>query len=1127
MFALASMLLATGCSQEEEIVSSASEEKVEASFTLDLGEGVASRTVGDGTKATQLYYGVFDQAGNVIPTQHQVKTFEGKTTTVTFKLVKGQTYDFVFWAQSPDNKHYNVDKNNLTTISVNYNQPANAESRDAFLGRLLDYKVESHFTKTVKLTRPFAQLNVGTTQQDYQTASELLSVNGTSKEVNKSNLIISKAYTTLNTLTSEVGGEQTNVQLTLEARPAEYLYVDINKDGKDENTKYEYLSLNYLLAKESSELFDVKVQLNSDEDVINTLEVPSVPLQRNYRTNIVGNLLTTTGEFTVIVDNEFLKPNYIVEPWNGKVKEPTKNTDGVYEIKEPAELAWVAQEVNGGEDFAGETFQLKADLDLNNYQWTPIGNYDKPFNGTLDGNNFTIKHLVVNETDAPAGLFGRLGSGIIKNLNIEEANVKGYSRVGVVVGRFFNGGKIENVNVKNANVEAYHYVGGIAGHVYGSIINCTSTNVTVTAKPEAVSRAVTHQYGDKAGGIAGLLAADTNGKVSGNTVTDVTVIAYRDLGGVVGAGNATNITNNKVVGDLNLIVDKSVTCYDENGQEEVAGNAGAILGSVRAGALDGSNDFSEAKVTEQTIENPAPEGLVQIADNEWIITNVEGLFEFAKSVNEEGETYSGTTVKLTADIALAKAPWTPIGLNADEANKFKGTFDGEGHTITGLYVNTEAGYTAAGFFGALNGTAKNFTIDGATIKHISTGVQTDNGIAVVAGSIYKGGIIEGVTVKNAVVEGNRYVGGISGYAYGDVKNCVVENITLTATPDDKSGSYDNGDKVGGIVGYFSDEANYKISGNRVLNATIKAYRDMGGMVGCANGANSVINNSINVATIIVDQETNSYGAKVANANAIVGRITKGSLDDTNTSTDVTIKEGNLVTVDGNTLTGDADKLIEALVKDKDVLFTDDVKIDPAGMSNAYGTTGINVKNGQTIDGGGHVLDIAGAGGTWDSGICTTGGLIKNITVTGSFRGIFINHNSTYSEKVVLENVIIEGTTYTISCDQGTGKGLEATGCTFNGWTSYAKTLGEAYFKNCSFGEGNGYAFCRPYASSTFENCKFEEGYRFDTDAYGNKPALVFKNCTYGGVKITAENAEELSKGANKLFYNGLNNASFE
>ena len=201
---------------------------------------------------------------------------------------------------------------------------------------------------------------------------------------------------------------------------------------------------------------------------------------------------------------------------------------------------------------------------------------------------------------------------------------------------------------------------------------------------------------------------------------------------------------------------------------------------------------------------------------------------------------------------------------------------------------------------------------------------------------------------------------------------------------------------------------------------------------------------------------------------------------------------------------DADGLVEALESGKDVVFNDDVKIDPAGMSNAYGTTGINVKNGQTIDGNGNTLDIKGAGGTWDSGICTSGGLIKNLTVTGSFRGIFIKKDTNHNERVVLENVIIDGTTYTISADSGTGEGLTATNSTFNGWTSYASTLGDAEFIDCSFGKGNGYAFCRPYAPTEFVNCNFAKGYKIDPCA-----AVTFENCTIDGVALTSSNLSTL------------------
>lgn len=173
-------------------------------------------------------------------------------------------------------------------------------------------------------------------------------------------------------------------------------------------------------------------------------------------------------------------------------------------------------------------------------------------------------------------------------------------------------------------------------------------------------------------------------------------------------------------------------------------------------------------------------------------------------------------------------------------------------------------------------------------------------------------------------------------------------------------------------------------------------------------------------------------------------------------------------------------------------------------SNAYGQTAVSVNNGQTLDGKGNTLDAPTANGTWDSAINITSGTIKNLTINSGFRGIFINHNSSVTGPVILENVVIDGPTYTISCDQGSNNGLTATNCVFNGWTSYAGTLGDVTFTDCSFGEGSGYAFCRPYAPTTFVGCDFEAGYRLDARA-----AVTFENCTIDGAPLTSVNLSTL------------------
>ena len=224
-----------------------------------------------------------------------------------------------------------------------------------------------------------------------------------------------------------------------------------------------------------------------------------------------------------------------------------------------------------------------------------------------------------------------------------------------------------------------------------------------------------------------------------------------------------------------------------------------------------------------------------------------------------------------------------------------------------------------------------------------------------------------------------------------------------------------------------------------------------------------------------------------------------------------------VVVDGNTWLGNGlyenengDKvayseagLKEALKNGDNIILDNPFTIDQS-ESNGYGKTGINMTNGGTIDGNGNELGAPGSTGTWDSAINTSGGTIKNIKVTKGFRGIFIMKDANHNEKLFLDNVIIDGTTYTISCDSGNGLGLEATNCTFKGWTSFAKTLGNAKFTGCTFGAGNGYNYSRPYAPTEYVNCAFEAGHKVDA-----RNTVTFENCTFNGVALTAENLASL------------------
>lgn len=512
-----------------------------------------------------------------------------------------------------------------------------------------------------------------------------------------------------------------------------------------------------------------------------------------------------------------------------------------------------------------------------------------------------------------------------------------------------------------------------------------------------------------------------------------------------------------------------------------------------------------------------------------IVESAAGLATIAAAISE-GTISSNSNIVLDGDIDLADlatmtraavvSNWNPIG--TQEA-PFTGTFDGKGYTIKNLVIDGGSQINI-GFFGVtMNGEIKNVTFENAKVSgRLNVGV--------VAGTPYTSKYTN-ITVKGHVeVDGMAYVGAVGG------KNAYANWTNVTVNVDETSyvnaNSVENGTAyrsyVGGVVG-FNGEGGHTFS-NIYSNINVKGSTcDVGGLFGIAHYSNNFVNcvceGDVEIYAASEEAEAqeiggiagvwhNENGTKVtftncsftgelkANNNYVINTKKFGNLvcsSYNNTGKGILVIDGieyslvdGDVVINGCTPVSTADELVAALEANKGVYLMNDIKIDPASMSNAYGATGINIKNGQTIDGGGHTLNIQGAGGTWDSGINTTGGIIRNITVTGSFRGIFINHTSTYSEKVVLENVTLTGVVYTISCDQGLYQGIEATNCTFNGWTSFAKTAGEAKFVNCSFGEGNGYKYCRPYSNTEFVNCTFCPGYAVDK----TRATVTFTDCTW-------------------------------
>lgn len=299
--AACSLMLTTACSDEDPTISSGDTAKV--SFNLQAEAALSTRTISDGNGADMLVYRVFGKDGNIISGQAK-KTESGLTDlktghNITLNLAKGQTYKVAFWAQDADCSAYTVDDN--MSVKIDYNGFNNDETRDAFC-KTVEIYVAGDMQQDVTLTRPFAQVNVGCTDEDWNAA-----VNS-GITVATSEVTFVDAANTLNVLDGTVSGAQT-VKYTAAAIPTETLKVDSDNDRVKED--FHYLSMSYILPNDGTTgsaktVASASFKFNTNGESISLSEgLQNIPLQRNYRTNIVGSFLSSSVKFNVVVDEDF------------------------------------------------------------------------------------------------------------------------------------------------------------------------------------------------------------------------------------------------------------------------------------------------------------------------------------------------------------------------------------------------------------------------------------------------------------------------------------------------------------------------------------------------------------------------------------------------------------------------------------------------------------------------------------------------------------------------------------------------------------------------------------------------------------------------------------------------------
>ena len=290
----AAALFITSCASDD-MTSSQTGEKAEVTFALGLEDGIGTRAISDGTGANYLAYAVFNADGTIL--EDYKKQGEAVTFPVqkTLTLAKDKTYKIVFWAQNSACTAYTVSDD--MKVTVDYAGINNDETRDAFF-KTMEFTVKGAAQIDVELQRALAQINVGVTAADWEAAKK------SGVTIEKSVAYIKQAATSVDLLTGKAS-DPVDVTYTENAIPAEDLVVD--------GETYKWLSMSYILVADGTETGAEKATLNDLGFSFNytggAVEfksgLTSVPVQRNYRTNIVGKLLTGDVNFNITVDNIF------------------------------------------------------------------------------------------------------------------------------------------------------------------------------------------------------------------------------------------------------------------------------------------------------------------------------------------------------------------------------------------------------------------------------------------------------------------------------------------------------------------------------------------------------------------------------------------------------------------------------------------------------------------------------------------------------------------------------------------------------------------------------------------------------------------------------------------------------
>lgn len=752
LFAGAALALAS-CSADEPMNQGVSDGNV--SFRVSLPDELGSRFA-NGLSIDQIYYTVFDASGEIYITSGSQKWPEQQLeSTVTIKLVPGETYNIVFFADSkaaedagktetaPGAYSYNVE---TAQFDVDYAKvEMNNDIFDAFVKRLDAFKVGTS-DNTVRLYRPFAQVNIGTDDATCDAVNVYELKNYSSTLTFKPKNMISGIN-----FNSNITVDQTDdVVYTLDSfqpLPTDPFPYPTNTS---EPSPYQYIEMNYILVNPTladKTVVDASYVINGkDNSVVNTLPLYNLPIRSNYRTNIFGSLLTTQQEFNVVIVPAFNEPPF---DYTLASVAPAKNDNGEYMLTSPENINWMAEQVQGGNTFAGQTFTLMNDITFNGPS-KPIGTYSanaadcRPFSGTINGNQKTL-------------------------INMQVTDLSGDNATAAPIG-YAVGATINSLRVRRGTFTSTHYAAGIVAlaHKNTTLNNCGIYGTTVTSKPYQTADG-TYDGGNKVGGILGY--GDASIKVISCGASDWSRIeGYCEIGGICGGLNFNQASGTVFKGNnvSNINIVQNFT------------NGYLPEGDVKLSYVDYLIGFKG------TNWNTNPDINTNKINNTHTTSYIYGVGTAQELANRLANLTSGCGIELTADIDCT-------GVTFNTPREYSGretiTFNGNGHKISN-FTDNNAGNNYGGLFPSTNG----ITITDLIIENANVTAASYSGI-LIGCSYSKTTKVSNVTFNNCTLTSTgKKCGIVEGFCAeggANFDNIVINNCTVIAP----------GGQAGMVTGY--------------------------------------------------------------------------------------------------------------------------------------------------------------------------------------------------------------------------------------------------------------------------------------------------------------------------------------